>query len=85
MLEKLLTEIRTGRTHSINDLAVKMNTTPALIQVLLEHLTRLGLVKQYQSCGDTCSGCSAKNLCKNEPSDRTNHLFYIETVDIATK
>lgn len=81
MLEKLLHEIKSGKTHSIDELAVKLSTTPAMIQALLDHLQKLNLIRQYQSCGDSCSACSAKNLCNSEQSGNAHVLFYIETTD----
>jgi predicted transcriptional regulator len=79
MLEKLLAEIKNGSTRSVDELAVRLNTTPAMIQAMLTHLEKLNLIHQYQSCGESCSGCSIKDYCNTDKSRLTGGLYVIET------
>lgn len=81
MLEKLLSELRSGRTNRVDELALRLNTTPALLQVMLDHLVQLNLVNRYQPCDDSCSACSASHLCHQDSHDRKPGLYYIETAD----
>jgi len=81
MLEKLLSEIQARSTQSISELAVKLNTTPAMVQAMLAHLEKLNMIRQYRSCGDSCSGCSIKDRC-NIDQRSAGLYFYEETHEI---
>jgi hypothetical protein len=70
MLAQLLNEIRTGGTLEANSLAIKLGTTPQLIEAMLEHLQRTGYIKDYVSCGDGCLGCSLSETCGASGQDR---------------
>lgn len=74
MLEQLIKEIRAGGTLETGDLAVRLETTPQLIEVMLEHLQRSGLIQAYVSCSDGCSGCSLQDACK-KPNSSTLRLW----------
>ena len=63
MLEQLVKEIRAGGTLEIGDLATCLGTTPQLVEAMLEHLQRNGLIQAY-SCTDGCLGCTLQNTCK---------------------
>jgi hypothetical protein len=63
MLEQLLNEIRSGGTLEANQLAVKLGTTPKMIEALLEHLQRAGHIRAYTTCADGCAGCGLKDGC----------------------
>ena len=63
MLEKLLQEINAGGTLETVALAARMNTTPKLIEAMLEHLQRSGLILNYVICGDGCGGCNLRDAC----------------------
>jgi hypothetical protein len=65
MLEQLVREIRAGGTLEIGELATRFGTTPQLIEVMLEHLQRSGLIQTYVSCNDGCLGCSLQDACGN--------------------
>jgi hypothetical protein len=65
MLEQLVKEIRAGGTLELGDLATRLGTTPQLIEVMLEHLQRRGLIQAYVSCSDGCLGCSLQDACVN--------------------
>lgn len=66
MLEQLLAEIRLGGTLEVSALAARLDTTPELVTVMLEHLQRAGHLRPYATCGDVCSGCSLKSACQRE-------------------
>ncbi len=63
MLEKLLNEIRSGGTLEANQLALKLDTTPKMVEALLEYLQRAGHIRPYTACTDGCAGCGLKDGC----------------------
>jgi hypothetical protein len=64
MLNKLLERLRSGGTHRVADLARALETTPELVEVMLEDLVRMGYLKQVGgACGQSCAGCSLAGLC----------------------
>ena len=63
MLEKLLNLLKDPRTHSLNDLAQALDTTPAMIEAMLEDLERMGYVRQVTGCTQNCQGCYLKTSC----------------------
>lgn len=64
MLERLVHEIRAGGTLETGALAERLGTTPQLVEAMLEHLQRSGLIQAYVSCSDGCLGCSLQDACK---------------------
>ena len=65
MLERLMTEIRAGGPLDAAKLAVMLNTSPQMVEAMLEHLRRAGLLTTYEnaSCSDACQACSLKGFC----------------------
>jgi DNA-binding IscR family transcriptional regulator len=64
MLNKLLELLRAGGTHQVTDLAHKLSTTPALVEVMLEDLARMGYLKQVSGeCSGGCTLCSLAGTC----------------------
>ncbi len=64
MLNKLLYILQEGGTRRIVDLARELDTTPALIETMLEDLERMGYVKHLISqCSETCSACPMSGAC----------------------
>jgi len=63
MLEKLLNEIRAGGTLETNALAIRLGASPQMIQAMLEHLERSGMIRPYSTCSDGCHGCSLQASC----------------------
>jgi len=63
MLEELLKEIRTGGTLETRVLAARLGTSPQLVEVMLEHLQRIGMIQSYVDCGEGCQGCSLQVTC----------------------
>jgi Mn-dependent DtxR family transcriptional regulator len=64
MLEQIVREIRAGGTLETGALAARLNTTPQLIEAMLDHLQRSGLIQSYRGCSDGCQGCSLQESCK---------------------
>ena len=64
MLNQLLDLLRAGGIHRIADLARALETTPELVEVMLEDLVRMGYLRQVGGqCGQSCAGCSLAGLC----------------------
>lgn len=80
MLEQLVKEIRAGGTLETGDLAIRLGTTPQLVEVMLEHLQRSGLIQAYVSCSDGCLGCSLQDACK-KPNSGTLRLWQTTSKD----
>jgi len=69
MLQKLLAEIQKGGTLEPNQLAASLNTTPEMVFSMLDHLARLGLLRERLACVTTqCKGCPLQSSCQ-QPSD----------------
>ena len=64
MLNRLLELLRAGGTHRVADLARQLETTPELVEVMLEDLARMGYLRPVGGeCGGGCAGCSLAGLC----------------------
>ena len=64
MLNRLLELLRAGGTYRVGDLARELDTTSALVEVMLEDLGRMGYLKRVGGeCGGGCGGCSMAGLC----------------------
>lgn len=69
MLEKLLALMKTGGTWRVEDLARALDTTPALVQVMLEDLARRGYLQSLSdTCDAKCSSCVLAGHCKSDLS-----------------
>lgn len=66
MLEQLLNEINAGGTLETGALAARLGTTPQLIEAMLSHLERSGLIQVYPACQDGCLGCSLQDACQKQ-------------------
>ena len=69
MLEQLVKEIRAGGTLEVNSLAAHLNTSSQIVEAMLDHLQRSGLISAYVSCGEGCQGCGLKEACGTKPSN----------------
>ena len=67
MLKQLINEIRAGGTLETSILAARLGTTPQLVEAMLEHLQRSGLIEAYVNCGDGCLGCGLQDACRKTP------------------
>ncbi len=63
MLELLIKEIKAGGTLETGVLAARLGTTPQLINAMLEHLQRTGLIRPYPNCGEGCQACTLREAC----------------------
>ena len=64
MLDHLVELLRTGGTRRVADLARELDTTPKLVEVMLEDLCRMGYLKRVVGgCGEKCASCSMSGLC----------------------
>jgi hypothetical protein len=70
MLQELVKEIRNGGTLETRVLAARLGTTPQLLEAMLEHLQRTGLIEPYVNCGDGCQGCGIRDACKRPDTIR---------------
>ncbi len=70
MLERLLLELEGSQSMSVERLAARLETTPALIQMMLEHLARQGRVEALEFCEAGCQGCPLGSLCGAEKRQR---------------
>jgi predicted ArsR family transcriptional regulator len=71
MLEKLLDLLKQGGSHRIVDLANALDTTPALVDAMLEDLGRMGYIRSMEaSCGASCDSCPMSGLCASGSNGR---------------
>ncbi len=64
MLNWLLELLRAGGTHRVVGLARELDTTPALVEAMLEHLARMGYLRPVGGeCDTKCAGCPLAGLC----------------------
>ena len=64
MLEKLLTEIRSGGTLQPAALAARLNISLGLVEMMLEDLEHRGLIAQVvTNCSEPCGGCPLVGEC----------------------
>ena len=64
MLNRLLESLRAGGTRRVADLARELETTPELVEAMLEDLCRMGYLKRVGGeCSGGCGACSLAGLC----------------------
>ncbi len=64
MLNRLLDLLRAGGTRRVADLARELDTTPELVEMMLEDLCRMGYLKRVGGeCGGKCAACPMAGLC----------------------
>lgn len=64
MLNRLLELLRTGGTHRVVTLARELETTPELVEAMLEDLGRMGYLKPVGGeCSGGCAACPMAGLC----------------------
>ncbi|HIE38166.1 MAG TPA: hypothetical protein EYH30_01740 [Anaerolineales bacterium] len=68
MLSRLLELLGTGGTHRVPDLARELETTPELVEMMLEDLTRMGHLKLVGGeCVERCAACPLAGMCAVGP------------------
>jgi predicted ArsR family transcriptional regulator len=76
MLNQLLMEIRSGSALGIHALAEKLMVSDNQVVVMLDELTRMGLIKQSDVCQPSgCSGCPVSFNCAL-PAARSRSCVY---------
>jgi hypothetical protein len=64
VLNHLLELLRAGGTYQVADLAHALDTTPALVEAMLEDLGRMGYLKRLGGmCAGKCGACSLAGTC----------------------
>ncbi len=64
MLTRLLEMLKSGGVRRVADLARELGTTPELVEIMLEDLTRMGYLKQTGgSCSGACAHCEMAGFC----------------------
>lgn len=65
MVERLLALLQEGGVWRISDLARALDTTSALVEVMLDDLARKGLLRQVAAtCDRGCAGCALNGRCR---------------------
>lgn len=67
MLEQLLAEIKSGTTTSPITLADRLNTTPRMIEAMLDTLENMGYLTSINNeCQDnSCGACPVAGMCSS--------------------
>jgi DNA-binding IscR family transcriptional regulator len=65
MLEQLLAEIKSGTTTSPITLAERLNTTPRMVEAMLDTLGNMGYLTSISNeCqGNSCGACPVAGMC----------------------
>jgi hypothetical protein len=59
MLERLLDILQGGGSYTVDDVARRLDVTPALVEMMIDDLMRLGdLAATATACTTQCEGCS---------------------------
>jgi len=61
MIERLLDLLRAGGVRRIADLARELETTPALVEAMLDGLERMGYLRRMDGSEHGCGGAETKN------------------------
>jgi predicted ArsR family transcriptional regulator len=64
VIDRLLAILRQGGTRTLADLARELETTPSMVEAMLEDLSRRGyLHAQESACPGQCKGCPMGATC----------------------
>ncbi len=81
MLLRLLNEIKNGGTTSPTALALKLDTSTAMIEAMLDTLESQGYLKSIDpGCNPEkpCESCSLSNLCSSRDLNQTRIRIFQE-------
>ena len=71
LLKKILDRMTQGGTWTIDSLARELDTTPLLVEMMVQDLERRGHLKRVTgNCGGACASCAAANGCLKESSQK---------------
>jgi DNA-binding IscR family transcriptional regulator len=62
-LSRLLVKIQSGGTFEVAALAAELGTSTGIIEAMLEHLQRQGLVRACSQSRAACSSCGLSTSC----------------------
>ncbi len=58
MMERLVAMLREGGARRVDELARELDTTPQLVELMLDDLARMGIVRRPdKGCSAGCAGC----------------------------
>ena len=57
MLKRVLQAIATGRVGSTAELAAALETSPEMIEAMVDQLARSGMLERVGECADACAAC----------------------------
>jgi predicted ArsR family transcriptional regulator len=64
VIDRLLAILRQGGTRTLADLARELETTPSMVEAMLEDLSRRGYLRAQESaCPGQCKGCPMATTC----------------------
>jgi hypothetical protein len=63
MLAELVGKLEAGGTLDTAGLSAELGASPALLEAMLEHLGRLGLIRPYATSSQACGECGFKASC----------------------
>ena len=64
LLEQLLALMRRGGVHSIAEVAAELETSPVLVETMLEDLSQRGYLHPVEAqCAQECKGCALSGQC----------------------
>jgi len=59
MLQRLLDILQGGGSHTVDDLARRLDATPSLVDMMIDELVRMGYLSAAPAaCTKQCTGCS---------------------------
>jgi hypothetical protein len=71
MLNKLVDLLRGGGSERVGDIARRLDTTPEMVEAMLQTLTQMGYLRELgDTCGDACDACPVSGMCSAESSGR---------------
>ncbi len=77
MLKQLLDRLTGGGTWTVESLAEELDVTPALVETMLDDLTRRGYLKPVQSgCSGACASCTMSKGCIQHAGQRASQRMW---------
>jgi hypothetical protein len=70
MLEQLVAKVRQGGTLETGRLAAELGAPIELVEAMLEHMQRQGLIEDFVRCTDGCPACSLRGGCLGEAASK---------------
>jgi predicted ArsR family transcriptional regulator len=64
-MTRLLTILQAGGTRRVDELAHSLETTPQMVEAMLEELSRLGYLRRVSGgCSGRCGACPLAGMCQ---------------------